>query len=113
MRQFKFLLAAFAFMLTTSTFANLNSDYKVGKESTSYEIQEMLYGSDFITDEDFTVKVFFKVTEDNRIAIQRVNSPIKEVNEYLMKRLENQKLNSSSFDSEKVYVLPVKVQSRR
>lgn len=113
MRHFKFLLAAFALMLTTSTFANLNSDYKAGKETISFEIGKMLQGSDFITDESFTVKVIFKVTEDNRIAIQRVNSPNKEVNEFLMKRLQNQKLNFPSRDGDKVYVLPVKVHSRK
>lgn len=113
MRHFRFLLAAFALMLTTSTFANLDSNFEARKGSISYEIAKMLKGSDLVIDEDFTVTVIFKVTEDKKIAIQRISSPNEEVNEFLLKRLSNQKLHGASWDQSKVYELPVKVHSRR
>lgn len=113
MRHFRFLLAAFALMLTTSTFANLNSDYEAKKGTISYEIEKMLKDSDLIIEENFTVRVLFKVTEDKRIIIQKISSPNEEVNEFLMKRLNNQRLHGSSWFVDKIYELPVKVQSRR
>lgn len=111
MRSMKLLFAAFALMLTTSTFANMNSDWKAETENISYERGKTLEGSDFITCENFKVKrIFFN--EANRIPIGRVSSPNKKVNEYLMKRLENQKLYFSSLDLDRVYMLAVKEHSR-
>ncbi len=72
MRLFRFLLAAFALMLTTSTFANLNSTYEEDRRgSISNEIEKMLKDSDLIIEENFTVTVFFKVTEEKKITIQK------------------------------------------
>lgn len=113
MRHTKIFFAAFALLLSTSTFANSYSGSKSEKEPLSFEIEKILHGSDFISDDSFTAYVFFKVTGDNTISVERVNSPNREVNEYLMKRLENQKLDSSSWDQEKVYLLPVKIYSRK
>lgn len=113
MRNFRFLLAAFALMLTTSTFANFNYDFESKRGSVSYEIEKMLRDSNLIIEEDFTVSVIFTVTDDKRIAIQRVSSPNEEVNEFLMKRLNHQQLHGTSWYTDKVYELPVKVHSRR
>lgn len=113
MRHFRFLLAAFALMLTTSTFANFDSNYEARRGSISFEIEKMLKNSSLIIEEDFTVTVIFKVTDEKRIDIQKISSPNEEVNEFLMKRLQDQKLHGSSWNFSKIYELPVKVQSRR
>lgn len=114
MRHFKFLLAAFALMLTTSTFANFDSSYEEARKgSISYEIQKMLKDSNLVIEDNFTVTVTFTVNEEKKITIQRIDSPDEVVNEFLMTRLANQKLHASFWDTGKIYELPVKVLSKR
>lgn len=113
MRHFRLLLAAFALMLTTSTFANTGGNYEPGRSSISFEIEKMLKDSDLVIEESFMVTVIFQVTEDRKIAVQKVSSPNEEVNEFLMKRLNNRKLHGPSWFSDKIYQLPVRVESRR
>lgn len=112
MRHFRFLLAAIALVLSTSAYA-FDFDNEGRKGSISSEIEKMLKQSNLTIDESFTVTVIFKVTEERKIEIQKVSSPNEEVNEFLMKRLDNQKLHGPSWDSKKVYELPVRVHSRR
>lgn len=114
MKHFRIFLAAFALIATTSSFANFNpgiEEPEVG--SISYEIQRMLKDSDLIIEENFTVTVFFKVTDEKRIAIQKISSPNEGVNNFLMKRLNDQKLHGKSWYTDKVYELPVKVERGR
>lgn len=113
MRTIKLFFAALALMLTTSTFANSNYDLETKRGSITYEIEKMLKDSGLIIEEEFTVRVIFKVNEDRRIEIQSVKSPNEEVNEFLQKRLHNQKLHGNGWFTEKIYELPVKVQSRK
>lgn len=113
MRHFRFLLAALALMLTTSTFAAATPGFEENRGSISYEIEKMLKDSGLIIEESFEVKVIFKVTGDMRIDIRQISSPNEEVNEFLVKRLDNQKLHGSSWYSNQIYELPVKVHSRR
>lgn len=113
MRTFKLFFAALALMMATSTFANPFYDVETRRGSITYEIEKMLKDSDLVIEEEFTVKVIFKVNEDHRIEIQSVKSPNEEVNEFLQKRLHNQKLHGNGWFTKKIYELPVKVQSRR
>ena len=113
MRHLKFMLVAFALSLCTGASANTSLDYEVKRGSISYEIEKMLADSDLVIEEEFTVKVIFKVNQDNRIEIRSIISPNEKVNEFLQRRLEDQKLHGSRWDAEKIYELPVKVQSRR
>lgn len=114
MKRFRLFLAAFALMLSTATFANSNSEFDFErKESISHQIEQMLSGSELVIEEDFTVTVIFKITEDQKIQIRRIDSPNEEVKDFLRKRLENRKLHGSSWDTEKIYELPVRVQSNR
>ncbi|GAB2774451.1 hypothetical protein [Salinimicrobium soli] len=109
MRHFKLMLIAFA-MTMVSAYAN--NDYGK-KQPVSAEIQKMLTDSDLSFDENFTVTIYFKVSDDHRIEVQAVQSPNEEVNEFLQKRLQNQKLHGANWNSEKVYELPVRVQAVR
>ena len=114
MRHLRFFLAAFALLATTSIFANIaptNEEPEIG--SISYEIQKMLNDSDLIIEDNFTVTVIFKVTEEKRIAVQKISSPNEVVNAFLMKRLNDQKLHGKSWFTDKVYELPVKVEAGR
>lgn len=110
MRHLKFMLVAFGIFLSTASFANSLNEGRTIKEPVE-EIQKMLVNSDLIIEEEFTVTVIFKVTGDRRINIQKVYSEHEEVNAYLKKRLQNQKLKGSNWFTEKIYELPVKVQA--
>lgn len=113
MRHFRFLIAAFVLLISTSAMANYDFDFEIRKGSISSEIEKMLKQSELTIDENFTVTVIFRVTDEKKIEIQKVSSPSEEVNEFLMKRLDKQKLHGPSWDSKKVYELPVRVHSRR
>lgn len=111
MRTIKLFFAAFALMLTTSTFANTTYGLEEKKENITYEIEKMLKDSGLIIEEDFTVRVIFKVNEERKIEVQAIKSSNEVVNEFLLKRLNNQKLHGQGWHTEKLYELPVKVQS--
>lgn len=113
MKPFKLFLAALALMFATSTFANSNFDLKANRGNITYEIEKMLKDSGLIIEENFTVKVIFSVSQDRKIEIRQVLSPNQEVNDFLLKRLNNQKLHGEVWDMNKIYELPVKVESRR
>ena len=113
MRNLRLFLAAFALMLTTSTFANPGFYPETDRGSITYEIEKMLKDSGLIIEEEFTVKVIFKVNEEHKIEIHAVKSQNEEVNKFLEKRLNNRKLHGEGWSTEKFYELPVKVQSRR
>ncbi len=113
MKNFRLFFAAFALMLTTSTFANPAFYPETNRGSITYEIEKMLKDSGLIIEEEFTVTVLFKVNEDHKIVIHAVKSPNEEVNEFLQKRLDNRKLHGDGWSVDKYYELPVKVQSRR
>ena len=111
MKTLKLLLVAFAITLSSTAFANTFGGSKT--PGVSGEIQKMISQSNLVVEENFTVTVFFKVTSDKRIQIRSISSPNAEVNAFLKERLENQKLNGASWTADKLYELPVKVESRR
>ena len=115
MRRFRFFLAAFALTLSTATFANSNSsfDFEERRATISDQIEQMLSDSGLIVEEEFQVTVIFKVNENRKIEIRLIDSPNEEVNSFLKRRLENQKLYGNSWDTQKIYELPVKVQATR
>lgn len=111
MKRLKFLLVAFAITLSTASFANTVKEEGPSREPVSAEIQKMLSDSNLIIENEFVVTVIFKVTEDRKINVQSVKSENEEVNEFLRKRLQNQKLHGDNWFTEKIYELPVKVQA--
>lgn len=113
MKKLKLFFAAFALMLTASTFANSAYYFEVNRGSITYEIEKMLKDSGLIIDEEFTVTVIFEVNEEQKIEIYSVKSQNEEVNEFIEKRLNHRKLKGEGWSTEKFYELPVKVKSRR
>jgi hypothetical protein len=112
MRQFRLMLIAFA-MTMVSTYANTSSITDGKKQPVSVEIQKMLSDSGLSFEEEFTVTVYFKVSEDQKIEIKGVQSSNERVNEFLKKRLQNQKLHGDNWMTDKTYELPVRVQPVR
>ncbi len=115
MKRFRLFLAAFALTLSTAAFANSNSsfDLEERRATISDQIEQMLSDSGLVIEEEFTVTVIFKVNEESKIEIRLIDSPNEEVNSFLKRRLENRKLYGNSWDAEKIYELPVKVQATR
>ena len=110
MRHFNLLLAALVFTMSTATFANATSNYDPKEGSMSYEIEKMLTNSNLLIEENFKVKIFFKVTEDDRIEIRSISSPNEKVNEFLKNRLQGQKLKGNQWVADKIYELPVSIE---
>lgn len=111
MKTFKILLFAFAVTISSVTHSN---SFDGGKTSgVSREIQKLITQSDLIIEENFIVTVIFRVNNEKKIEIRSISSPNKEVNEFLRKRLENQKLYGTFWSSNMIYELPVRVESRR
>lgn len=113
MKTFKVLLVGLAITLSTASFANPVKEDKVRREPISAEIEKMLSDSDLIIEEEFVVTVIFKVTAERKIDVQVVRSANEEVNQFLKKRLQNQKLHGEKWFTDKIYELPVKVQAMR
>lgn len=113
MKRFRQFLAAFVLTVSTATFANSTTTLEEKWEPISTQIEQMLSDSDLIIEEEFTVTVIFKVNAEKRIEIRSIKSPNEEVNLFLKKRLENQKLYGNSWFSEKIYELPVKVEAKK
>lgn len=113
MKTFKVLLVGLAITLSTASFGNPVKEDKVRREPISAEIEKMLSDSDLIIEEEFVVTVIFKVTAERKIDVQVVRSANEEVNQFLKKRLQNQKLHGEKWFTDKIYELPVKVQAMR
>lgn len=115
MKRFRLFLAVFAMTLSTAAFATSNSsfDFEERRGTISHQIEQMLSDSGLVIEEEFTVTVIFKVDKERKIEIRLIDSPNEEVNSFLKRRLENQKLYGDSWDFEKIYELPVKVQPTR
>ncbi len=113
MRHLRLLFVAFALTLSSAVFANPTSDFEDKGGSISAEIEKMLKDSNLVIEEEFTVTVFFIVTEERKIEIRSIASPNEEVNEFLKKRLQNQKVHGKNWFTNKIYELPVKVEARR
>ena len=113
MKNFKHFLATFAILLSTVTFAKSGSFFEDRWEPISAQIEQMLSDSNLIVEEEFTVTVIFKVNAERKIEIRMIHSPNEEVNRFLKKRLEKQKLYGNSWDAQKIYELPVKIEAKR
>lgn len=110
MKPLKLLLLAV--LMTTSTVALADNPLKRGK-SVSYEIEQMLNNSNLVIENDFTVRVLFTLSEDNKIVIRSIKSENEEVAEFLAERLSKKKVYGRNWDQDKLYELPVRVQATR
>lgn len=113
MKTLKTFLVGFAIILSTANYANTSFDDEGNRSSISYQIERMLSDSGLIIEEDFTVTVFFKITEENRIEIRSIQSPNEEVNNFLEERLAHRKVHGEKWETQKIYELPVKVHGTR
>lgn len=99
--------------ISASMYAGEASNLPRNNDPLSRELAELLNNSGLIITEDFTVKIFFTVTEERTIEIKSISSENEVVNEFLYKRLQGQQLKGNSWFSEKLYELPVKVRAQR
>lgn len=102
-----------AMTMTTAVVANPDRKSADTKRSVSYEIEKMLDKSNLIVEDDFMLRIVFSISDDREIQVRSINSDNEEVNEFLMRRLENQKVYGKSWVAGKIYSLPVKVEAAR
>ena len=111
MRHFKFFLLALCITVSSNFYAGTTSEVEPKRSAISYEIQKMLKDSNLIIEEEFQVTVIFKVNAEKKIEIRKITSPNPEVNAFLQKRLNGQKLYGDQWSAEMIYELPVSVQA--
>lgn len=111
MRHLKLLFAVVAMAITTAMVAN--PDPKVDAKSVSSEIEQMLVKSNLIVEDDFTLRMVFSLSDEKEIQVHSIDSDNEEVNEFLMKRLQNRRVFGRSWVEGKIYELPVKVEAVR
>ena len=106
-RFFTVLVAVFCISLVAAK-PNVDNPTK----SISKQIKSML-ASNFIEVDakDLTARVLFKVNESGEIQLLRVASERKDVKQFIDKKLEGEKLEVSTNQLEKVYVLDVRVKA--
>ena len=111
MRHLKLLFVAIVMSITTTMTAN--TEPKTNAKSVSSEIEKMLSNSGLIIEDDFTLRIVFSLSEDRKINVRSIDSDNEEVNQFLMKRLQNQQVFGRSWVEGKIYELPVKVEAVR
>ncbi|WP_424494517.1 hypothetical protein [Salinimicrobium sp. GXAS 041] len=111
MRHLKLLFAVVAMTMTSLMAAN--PDPKGGAKSVSSEIEKMLINSNLIVEDDFTLRMVFSLSEEKEIKVHSIDSENQEVNDFLMKRLQNRRVFGRSWVKGKIYELPVKVEAVR
>lgn len=106
MRHLKLLLVAFAVTMSTALYANPASKF-TDENSVSAEIENLLEQSCYAAEENFTVTVFFSISQDNRIQSISVASSNEAINEYLQAKLVEQELPGDFWKKGKIYELSV------
>ena len=105
MRHLKFMLVALAITLSSSIYAN--SKKYVNANSISSEIERTLEENHCYAQDDFSVTVFFSVSEEGRIQNLSVASSNEAINELLQEKLAGQEVPGNFWRKGKIYELTV------
>lgn len=105
MRHLKIMLVALAITLSSTIYAN--SKKFVNTSSVSTEIERTLDEINCDVQGDFSVTVFFSVSEEGRIQSLSVASANDEVNELLQDKLAGQEVPGEFWRKGKIYELTV------
>ena len=111
MRNLKFMLVALAITLSSTIYAN--SKKYVDANSVSAEIERTLEEINCDVQQDFSVTVFFSVSEDGRIQSLSVASNNEEVNKLLQEKLAGQEVPGNFWRKGKIYELTVEQHARK
>lgn len=112
MRNFRFVLSILALMSFSIASAGSLTGVGGSERSLSVQIGNMLEKSNLIVEEEFTVKILFRLDEAGEIQIHSIDSPNAKVNEFLRRRLEGRNLKGEAWAKSKYYELPVKVEAQ-
>ncbi|MGB7842722.1 MAG: hypothetical protein WBL21_08030 [Salinimicrobium sp.] len=105
MRHLKFMLVALAITLSSTTYAH-NKKF-VNPSSVSTEIEKTLEDFKCDVQGDFSVTVFFSVSEESKIQSLSVASANDEINELLQEKLAGQEVPGEFWRKGKIYELTV------
>lgn len=105
MKNLKMLFVAVAVIFSSTLSAG--SEKFTDPDSVSLEVERMLEETKYEREKEFTITLFFSISEDNRIQSLSVASPNEELNQYLLKKLDNQELLGSYWRSGKIYEVDI------
>lgn len=113
MKTIKLHLFSLMMLVSLSSFSATHLTALNVSDPFSEEISKMLSRSSLIVEKDFTIKVFFTLTEDKMILIKSISSSNEMANKFLRARLSGQQLKGDMWQVHKVYELPVWVKAIR
>lgn len=106
MRHFKILLVAITVIMSTAVFAGSAHKFH-DPSSISSEIEKLVQESNFEVGKEFTVTVFFSISEDQRIQSLSVASKDEKLNQFLQQKLAGQELPGELWMQGKIYEVSV------
>ena len=113
MKKINSILFIAMLFLTLNSFAAPKADSFKKNDPFSKEISRILSGSSLVAEKDFTLTIFFSVTQDKRLQVRSISSPYPQLNEYFINKLQGKVLYESNLVSNKIYELPVRVKAVR
>lgn len=109
MGQFSILSIAFALVMSNSYIAELNPQYLTAKTTAVYEISKLFKKDCLDKEKEITADVVFSINKEREIKIHSINSDDKKIQEYVISKFEDKKLNDKKWSVNKCYSLPVKI----
>lgn len=107
MRKLKLLLVIFAVVMSTTAFAN--SEKFTDPDAVTLQIEKLVKAKETSLGKDFSVTIFFSISENNRIQSLSVASPDEVINQLLLKELSGQELSGDQWLKGKIYELTVNI----
>lgn len=100
-------------LILAIAFTSVISAQEVTKDSLVIEeFTDVFKGVDVPIEENANAKAYIKFDDNNRISYVRVNCDNRTISNFLKTRLIHTKMYSTSFDKNRVYVLPIKLISK-
>lgn len=107
MKNLKTLIVIFVIAISTTAFAN--AEKFTDPASVTEEIEKLVKGQTYVSDDALSVTIFFSISEEDRIQSLSVASPNEQINQFLLKELSGKELRGEQWLKGKVYELTVTV----
>lgn len=107
MKTLKTLILVCAVSISALVNANPLNERFIDSNSISHEIEMILQESHYILDEDLEVTIFFSISEDKTIQCLTVASGNADLDSFIKRELENQRLIGDSWREGMIYEISV------
>ena len=110
MKNFKTLLAVVALTFSSTIFANSTpEDLKTKSATITEQVQDLLKNPNFLVKKEILAHVKITLNNSNQMVVLSVDSDNNVLGEFIKSRLNYSELSISLKDSEKTFIVPVRV----